>query len=130
MHKLMVRFIWHSRHWKHPDIIYGRPENGGICVHHLPTRINTLHFTFLQKFIAADDKRNSWYFQAHNIKAYAPVLDSEDMLKLNLNPTRFPVMTPFYASALEAWYNIKPIVNSNLQSLENLRAHPYGTQRS
>jgi hypothetical protein len=44
--------------------------------------------------------------------------------KLNLNPTRFPVMTPFYASALEAWYNMKPIVNSDLQYLEDLRRTP------
>jgi hypothetical protein len=124
MHKLMVRFIWQGRRWKHPNFIYERPEDGGIGVRHLPTRINTLRFSFLQKFIARYDRKNAWYFQAHNIRTYAPALHAEDVLKLNLNPTRFPVMTPFYASALEAWYNMNPIDNPNLQSFEDLRRTP------
>jgi hypothetical protein len=46
-------------HWK-----YGRLEDEGIGVHHLPTRIKTLWFSFLQDFIANSDKVNAWYFQA------------------------------------------------------------------
>jgi hypothetical protein len=121
MHKLMVSFIWQGRHWKHPNFIYGRPDDGGIGVHHLPTRIDTLRFNFLQNFMATNEKQYAWYFQAHNIRTYAPALDGKDVLKLNLNPTRFPTMTPFYASALQAWHRMEPIVNPNLQFLEDLR---------
>jgi hypothetical protein len=49
---------------------------------------------------------------------YAPALHAEAVLKLNFNPARFPILTPFYASALEAWH--KP----NLKSLEELRHIP------
>lgn len=55
---------------------------------------------------------------------YAPALHAEDMLKINLNPTCFPIVTPFYASTLEAWHNMKPTVNLNVQSLEDLRRIP------
>jgi hypothetical protein len=84
-------------------------------VHHLPTHIKTLRFTLLQKFIrvARNNKENIWYFQAHNTRTYAPALHAEDVLKINQNPTRFPIMTPFYVSALEAWHNMKRIVNPN-----------------
>ena len=37
MHKLTVNFIWQGKHWKHPNFVYGRLEDGGIGVHHLPT---------------------------------------------------------------------------------------------
>jgi hypothetical protein len=33
-------------------------------------------------------------------------------------------MTPFYASSLEAWYKMKPIVNPDLEFLEDLRRTP------
>jgi hypothetical protein len=102
MHKLMVSFIWQGRHWKHHNFVYGMPEDGGIGVHHLPTRINTLRFILLHKFIARNDRENAWQFQAHNIRTYAPALHALDVLKLNLNPTCFPVMTTFYASTLKA----------------------------
>jgi hypothetical protein len=78
----------------------------------------------LQKFIARNNKENAWYFQEHDIRTYVPALHAGDMLKLNLNPIRFPLMTPFYASALETWHNMKPIVNPNLQSLEHSRCSP------
>jgi hypothetical protein len=55
---------------------------------------------------------------------YAPALHAETVLKLNLNSARFPKLTPFYASALEAWHNIRPIVNPQLKSLEELRHIP------
>jgi hypothetical protein len=64
MHRLMVNFIWQGRHWKHPNFVYVRLEDGGICVHHLPTRIKTLRFSFLQNFTASSDRRDAWYFQA------------------------------------------------------------------
>jgi hypothetical protein len=124
MHKLMVKFIWQGRHWKYPNFVYGRPEDGGIGVHHFPTRIKTLRLTFLQMFIARNNNENAWYFQVHNIRTNALALHAEEVLKLNLNPARFPIMTPFYASALEAWHNVKPTVSPNLRSLEDLRRIP------
>jgi hypothetical protein len=124
MHKLMVKFIWQGRHWKYPNFVYGRPEDGGIGVHHLPIRINTLRFIFLQKFMARNNNENAWYFQANNIRKHAPALHAEEVLKLNPNTTRFPIMIPFYASVLEAWHNMKPTVNPNLQSLEDLSGIP------
>jgi exonuclease III len=102
MHKMMVNFIWQGKHWKHPNFVYGRMEDGGIGVHHLPTRIQTMRFSFLQKFVTQNKKQNAWYFQAHNIRLYAQALHAEAVLKLKLNPTRFLALTPFYASALEA----------------------------
>jgi hypothetical protein len=38
-----------------------------------------------------------------------------------LEPNTLPVMIPFHASALQAWRNVNHIVNTNLQSLEDLR---------
>jgi hypothetical protein len=99
-------------------------EDGGIGVHHLPTPIKTIRFNFLQTFITRSDRETAWYFQAHNIRMYAPDLHAEAVLKLNLNSTRFPILTPFYVSALQAWHDIGPIVNPNLQSLEDLRHIP------
>jgi exonuclease III len=124
INKMMVSFIWQGRHWKHPDFVYGRLENGGIGVHHLPTRVQTLRFKFLQKFLANTDRGNAWHLQAHNIRLYAPDLQAEDVLKLHLNPTRFSVMPLFYASTLEAWHKMKPIVNPNIQSLAEVRRIP------
>jgi hypothetical protein len=88
MNKMMVKFIWQGKYWKHPYFVYGRPENGGIGVHHLPTRIKTLRFSFLQKVITRHNRQNAWYFQAYNIQKYAPALHAEAVLQLNLNPTR------------------------------------------
>jgi hypothetical protein len=89
------RYGSQGKHWKHPNFIYGRPEDGGIGVHHLPTRIKTLRFNFLQKFIAVSNRENAWYLQAHNIKMYAPGLHAEAVLKLKLNPAHFPKPTPY-----------------------------------
>jgi hypothetical protein len=124
MHKLIVNFIWQGKHWKHPNFIYGRPEDGGIGVHHLPTRINTIRFNFLQNFIGTQQRENTWHLQAHNIRMYDQALDAEAVLKLNLIPARFPKLTPFYASSLEAWRKIRRIVNPNIQSLVELRHVP------
>jgi hypothetical protein len=55
----MVKFIWQGRHWKHPNFVYERLEDGGIGVHHLPTRIKTLRLFFLQNFIASSDRGNA-----------------------------------------------------------------------
>jgi hypothetical protein len=33
-------------------------------------------------------------------------------------------MSPFYATALDAWYNMAPIVNPNIQSIKALRGIP------
>jgi hypothetical protein len=88
MNKMMVKFIWQGKYWKHPNFVYGRPENGGIGVHHLPTRIKTLRFSFLQKIITRHNRQNAWYFQACNIQKYAPALHAEAVLQLNLNPTK------------------------------------------
>jgi hypothetical protein len=47
------------------------------------------------------------------------------VLKLNLNPTCFPVMTTFYASTLKAWHNMNPTVNPNLLVPWRLKTHPH-----
>jgi hypothetical protein len=73
----------------------------------------------LQNFIASSDRGKAW-----NIRAYAQVLHTEDVLKLKLNPTRFQAMPPYYANALEAWHNINPLVNPNIQSVADQRRAP------
>jgi hypothetical protein len=87
MHKMILNFTWQAKHWKHPNFVYGRMEDGGIVAHHLPTRIK---------------KQNAWYFQAHSIRLFAPALHAEAVLEMKLNPTRVSALTPFYASAIEA----------------------------
>jgi hypothetical protein len=114
MNKLMIQFTWQGQHWKHPNFIYGKLEDDRIGGHHLPIRIQTLRFTFLQKFIANNNRGNAWHFQAYNIQTYAPALQAEDILKLRLNPTKYSVMPPFYASAFKAWHIMTPIQDSTL----------------
>jgi hypothetical protein len=46
------------------------------------------------------------------------------MLKLKLDPTRFQGMPPFYANSPEAWHNMNPIVNPDVQSFAHLRRTP------
>jgi hypothetical protein len=115
----MANFIWQGRYWKHPNFVYGRLEDGGISVHHHPARIKTLRSSFLQDFIASSERGKPW-----NIRACAQVLHAEDMLKVKLNQTRFQAMPPHYSNALEAWHNINPIVNPNIQSVADLRRAP------
>jgi exonuclease III len=124
IHKLFVHFIWQGRHWKHPNFVYGRQEDGGIGVFHLPTRVQTLRFHFLQKFVENTDRGNAWCLQAHNISMYDPALRAEDVLKLHLNLARCSAMQPFYANALAAWNNIHPIQNPNLQSFHDIHRTP------
>jgi hypothetical protein len=57
----MIQFIWQGHHWKHPNFVYGKLEDGGIGVHHLPSRIHTLRFNFLQKFIANNNNMPQHY---------------------------------------------------------------------
>jgi hypothetical protein len=117
----MIQFTWQGHHWKQPNFVYGKLQDGGIGVHHLPSRIQTLRFTFIQKLIANNNKGNAWLFQAYNIRAYAPALQAENIIKLRLNPTKYSVMTPFCASAFKAWHTMTPIQNPNLQSYVNLK---------
>jgi hypothetical protein len=123
INKLMTKFTWQGRHWMHPNFVYGHLRDGGIGVHHLPSRTQNLRFTFLQKFIA-NNRGNAWLFQSHNIWTYDPTLQAEDILKLKLNPSKYSVMPPFYASVLKAWHTMNPIQNPNLQSYDNLRRTP------
>jgi exonuclease III len=124
INKLMIQFTWQGQHWKHPNFVYAKLEDGGIGVHHLPSRIQTQRFTFLQKFIANNNRGNAWHFQAYNIRTYSPALQAEDILKLRLNPAKYSVMPPFYASAFKAWHTMTPIQNPNLQSYDDLRSTP------
>jgi hypothetical protein len=50
INKFMIQFIWQGQHLKHPNFIFAKLEAGGIGVHHLPSRIQTLRFTFFQRF--------------------------------------------------------------------------------
>jgi exonuclease III len=124
MGKMMINFIWSGQHLKHPNFVYGKLDSGGIGIHHLPSRIHTLRFDFLQNFINSTEKKHEWHFQAHNIQAYAPTLNAEDVLKLNLSPGRYLTLSPFYASALQAWHTLTPIQNPHIQSYDNLRTTP------
>jgi hypothetical protein len=55
----MIQFIWQGQHLKHPNFIFAKQEAGGIGVHHLPSRIQTLQLTFLQRFNANNDRGNA-----------------------------------------------------------------------
>jgi hypothetical protein len=103
MNKLMVNFIWKGRHWKHQNFVYGRLEGGGIRVHNLFTQFKTLLFCFFQNFIASYERGRAWYFPGWNIRIYRHIRHADGVLKQNLNPKRFLVMSSFYANALEAW---------------------------
>ena len=122
MQKLMVKFIWHGKHWKHQSYVYATVQDGGIGVHHLLTRSKTLSFNFLQKFIASSDRDNARHLQEWNICKYECGLRAEDVLKLTLDPKKFQVMSPFYANALAAWHEINPKVN--IQDTAELRSIP------
>jgi hypothetical protein len=124
VHRLLVSFIWQGQQWKHPNFVYGSLAAGGISVHRLPSRIKTLRFPFLQNFIASSDAGNAWYFQAWNISTHAEVLHVEDVLKLKLDPSCFQARPPFCANALEAWHNLNPVFNPNIQSSADLRRNP------
>jgi hypothetical protein len=101
-HRLMVSFIWEGLHWRLPNFVHDRLENGGVDTNHFPTRIKTLRFSFLQNFIASSDTGIAWYFQAWRIRAYAQVLHAEDVLRLKLYSTRFQAMPPFMPTHLKA----------------------------
>jgi hypothetical protein len=47
-----------------------------------------------------------------------------DVPKLKLDPTRFDAMPPFHANALDVWHSMNAIVNSNIQSVADLRLTP------
>jgi hypothetical protein len=121
----MIQFTWQGHHWKHPNVVYGKLEDGGIGVHHVPSRIQTLRFIFIQKLIANNNKGNAWMFQVYNIRAYATALQTEDILKLRLNPTKYSVMPPFYASAFRAWHTMTPIQNPTYNRMTTYEVPPY-----
>jgi hypothetical protein len=43
------------------------------------------------------------------------------ILNSELDPLRMQSMPPFYATAHDAWYNMAPTINTNIQSIEALR---------
>jgi hypothetical protein len=51
MNRLIANFVWQGHHWKHPNFVYGRMEDGGIGVQHIRTRITILRLFFLQNFL-------------------------------------------------------------------------------
>jgi hypothetical protein len=124
MHRLIVSFVWQGHHWKHPNFVYGRMAGGGIGVQHITTRIKILRFFFLQNFLVHNRPGCTRHFHAWNTATYGQVLHAVDILKLRLDHLRIQSMPPFYATALEAWYNMAPIVNPNIQSIEALRGIP------
>jgi exonuclease III len=124
MEKLMINFIWQGQHLKHPNFVYSKLRSGGIGVQHLPSRIQTFRFDFLQNFITRQKKEHDWHFQAYNIQAYEPHLKAVDVLKLNLTSSRYLTLPPFYASAFQAWHTLAPRQNPHIQSYNNLRSTP------